>query len=71
MHRLLICPPDASSPALWRHVQWVYSSSACVLRSIKVTELYIVQLLRINHKWQILSNEMLLDIYPQKSRYLP
>jgi hypothetical protein len=24
MHRLLICPPDASSPALWRHVQWVY-----------------------------------------------
>jgi hypothetical protein len=26
MHRLLICPPDASSPALWRHVQWVYKS---------------------------------------------
>jgi hypothetical protein len=25
MHRLLICHPDASSPALWRHVQWVYS----------------------------------------------
>jgi hypothetical protein len=24
MHRLLICPPDASSPAMWRHVQGVY-----------------------------------------------
>jgi hypothetical protein len=24
MHRLLICPPDASSLALWRHVQWAY-----------------------------------------------
>jgi hypothetical protein len=24
MHRLLICPPDATSPALWRHMQWVY-----------------------------------------------
>ena len=28
MHRLLICPPDASSPALWRHVQWVYRKIA-------------------------------------------
>jgi hypothetical protein len=25
MHRLLICPPDALSPALWRHVQGVYT----------------------------------------------
>jgi hypothetical protein len=24
MDRLLICPPDASSQAMWRHVQWVY-----------------------------------------------
>ena len=24
MHRLLICPPDASTPTLCRHVQWVY-----------------------------------------------
>jgi hypothetical protein len=24
MHRLLICPPDALLPALWRHVQGVY-----------------------------------------------
>ena len=27
MHRLLICPPDASSPAMLRHVQGVYSRS--------------------------------------------
>jgi hypothetical protein len=27
VHRLLICPPDASSPPLWRHVQWVYRKS--------------------------------------------
>jgi hypothetical protein len=25
MHRLLVCPSDASSSALWRHVQWVYT----------------------------------------------
>jgi hypothetical protein len=37
MHRLLIYPPEASSPALWRHVQWVYnnmSNNMCCLQML-------------------------------------